>query len=273
MRPSISEITGKGSGLPNRYITHATEGWGKTSFGAQTPKPVFVQIGGETGLETLIDAGRLPEVPHFPAVQSWDDLLGSVETLTIDKHPYRTLVLDTMNGAETLCHQYICTRDFNGDWGSKGFGSYNKGYEVSLPEWAAFLGKLDRLRSERKMTIFLLCHTKVKPFKNPEGPDYDRYQPDVHEKTWGLSHKWADCVLFGNFETTVQVDKVDAKKGKGTGGAFRMMYTERHAAYDAKNRLGLPGEIEMGDSPAEAWENFMTAVKAGRELPKQEVAQ
>jgi AAA domain len=180
--------------------------------------------------------------------------------------------VDTLNGAEALCHQYICARDFSGEWGSKGFGSYNKGYEVSLPEWGAFLQRLDRLRLERKMTIFLLCHTKVKPFKNPEGPDYDRYQPDVHEKTWGLSHKWSDCVLFGNFEITVQVDKADAKKGKGTGGAFRLMFTERHAAYDAKNRLGLPGEIEMGGSPAEAWANFMAAVKAGRELPKTEVA-
>ena len=126
------------------------------------------------------------------------------------------------------------------------------------------LGQLDRLRTERKMTVLLLCHTRVRPFRNPEGPDYDRYQPDVHEKTWGLSHKWADCVLFGNFETTVQVDKADAKKGKGTGGACRLMYTERHAAYDAKNRLGLAPEIEMGSSPAEAWANFLGAIKAGR---------
>jgi hypothetical protein len=263
-RPAISEVTGKGGGLPHRYILHATEGWGKTSFGAQTPKPVFLQTGGETGLETLIDAGRLPEVAHFPAVQTWEDLLGAIETLTVEEHPFRTLVLDTLNGAESLCHSFICARDFAGEWGNKGFGTYNKGYEVSLPEWSGLLGKLDRLRAERKMTVLLLCHTRVRPFRNPEGPDYDRYQPDVHEKTWGLSHKWADCVLFGNFEVTVQVDKADAKKGKGTGGACRLMYTERHAAYDAKNRLGLTPEIEMGSSPSEAWTNFLGAIKAGR---------
>lgn len=254
----------KGSGLPNRYILHAVEGWGKTSLGAQTPSPIFIQTGGETGLETLIDAGRLPEVPHFPAVKTWDELLGCIETLTQDEHPFRTVVIDTLNGAESLCHNFVCHRDFSDDWGNKGFTSYNKGYEVSLPEWAKLLGELDRLRITRKMTVFCLCHTKVKPFKNPEGPDYDRYQPDVHEKTWGVSHKWADVVLFGNFDVTVHVDKADAKKGKGTGGNIRMMYTERHAAYDAKNRLGLPVEIEMGDSAAEAWSNFMAAVKSGR---------
>jgi AAA domain len=272
-RPSISEITGKGSGLPNRYILHATEGWGKTSLGAQTPKPIFIQTGAETGLETLIDAGRLEETSHFPAAQTWEDVLGSIETLRVEDHPFRTVVLDTMNGAESLCHQFICHRDFGDDWGNKGFASYGKGYEVALPEWSRFLNALDRLRIERKMTIFVLCHTKVKPFKNPEGPDFDRYQPDVHEKTWSLSHKWADAVLFGNFEVTVAVDKADAKRGKGMGGKIRMMYTERSAAYDAKNRLGLPTEIEMGESPAEAWEVFMAAIKAGRQIQKQEAVQ
>ena len=270
-RPSLSLVTTKGNGFPNRYILHAVEGWGKTSFGAQTPKPIFLQTGGETGLETLIDAGRLPDTAHFPAIQTWEELLGAIETLRVEEHPYRTLVGDTLNGAETLCHRFICDRDFGGEWGNKGFGSYNKGYEVALPEWMNFLNALDRLRSERKMTILWLCHTKVKPFRNPEGADYDRYQPDIHEKTWGPSHKWADCVLFGNFEITVQVDKADAKKGKGTGGTYRLMYTERHAAYDAKNRLGLPSEIEMGESAPEAWANFLKAVKEGRQAV-QEVA-
>lgn len=269
-RPSLALVSTKGNGLPNRYILHAVEGWGKTSFGAQTPKPIFIQTGGETGLETLIDSGRLPETSHFPAIQSWEDLLGTIETLRLEEHPFRTLIGDTLNGAEALCHRFICDRDFGGEWGNKGFGSYNKGYEVALPEWMGFLNALDRLRAERKMTVLWLCHTKVKPFRNPEGADYDRYQPDIHEKTWGLSHKWADCVLFGNFEITVQVDKADAKKGKGSGGTYRILYTERHAAYDAKNRLGLPSEIEMGESPGEAWQNFLKAVKDGRQV--QEVA-
>lgn len=192
----------------------------------------------------------------------------------MDEHPYRTLVGDTLNGAEQLCHRFICDRDFDGDWGNKGFASYKTGYEVALPEWTRFLNALDKLRVEKKMTIMWLCHTKVKPFKNPTGADYDRYQPDVHEKTWSLSHKWADCVLFGNFEVSVKTDKADSKKGKATGGNYRMMYTQRDAAWDAKNRLGLPEEIEMGSSPQEAWKNFMEAIKQGKELPKaQEVTQ
>lgn len=250
-------------------MIHALEGWGKTSFGAQAPAPIFIQSRGETGLETLIDAGQLADTPHFPEMPAWGDLLAGIEFLRDEQHEYRTLVVDTVNGCERLCHEHVCHRDFSDDWTDKGFMGYMRGYEVSLADWRKFLNLLDELRAARRMNIILLCHTRVRPFRNPEGPDYDRYAPDMHEKTWSLTHKWADCVLFGNFDVTLTAiqgnTKTGVTKGKGTGGQIRLLHTERHAAYDAKNRLGLPAEIEMGDSPAQAWQNYIAAVKAARE--------
>ena len=273
-RLSLSDVTGKGSGLPNRYILHAVEGWGKTSFGAQTPKPIFLQARGETGLETLIDNGQLPDVPHFPEVQTWSETLGAIDALLNEEHGYKTLCMDTLNGFERLCHEHVCARDFKSDWTDGGFMGYQRGFEVSLADWRELLGKLDALRLQKRMAIMLLCHTKVATFKNPEGPDFDRYQPDMTNKTWSLSHKWADVVLFGNFEVTVDGGKTGdkPKKGKGAGGQQRMLYAERHASYDAKNRLGLPVEIEMGGSSPEAWANFVVALKAGRENGKEQAA-
>jgi hypothetical protein len=130
---------------------------------------------------------------------------------------------------------------------------------------------LDELRAARRMTIFMLAHTKVKPFKNPTGPDYDRYMPDMHEKTWGLTHKWLDATFFGNFEVVVQMASKTSditKKGKGTGGTARMLYTQRTAAYDAKNRFGLPEEIEMGESSSEAFTNLTTEIKNSKTTPE-----
>lgn len=194
--------------------------------------------------------------------------MGITETLLNDPHDYMTIAIDTANGVERLCHEYVCGRDFQGEWGDKGFGSYQKGPEVALADWRAFLSNLDRLRLERKMTVVLLFHTKVATFRNPEGPDFDRYQPDVDKRTWSLTVKWADVILFGNFESSVsgvrENKKTGEKKGKGEGGQDRILYTVRHAAYDAKNRLGLPPEIEMGNSPAQAFSAFKEAVKEGR---------
>lgn len=261
---SLSDIQSKSEATPNRYGLHAREGWGKTSFGAQTPKPIFLQTRGETGLDTLIANHQLPETPHFPEIQSWEDLKEAIRILTHEEHPYRTLVIDTVNGAERLCYEHVCQREFGGDWGNAGFTGYMRGYEVAQADWRMFLNDLDELRHAKRMTIFLLIHTKIKTFKNPQGADYDRWSPDMHEKCWGLTLKWLDCVLFGNFETAIKTDKAGDKKGKAAAASFRMLYTQHQAAFDAKNRFGLPEEIDMGNSPAEAWANFSAALKQGR---------
>jgi hypothetical protein len=261
---TLGEITGKGSGLPNRYLVHGCEGCGKTSFAAYTPRPIFIQTKGETGLDTLIDSGQLPETPHFPEIMSFGVAFQAIEWLIEQPHEYGTLVIDTLNGLERLCHEEVCRRDFNGDMTDRGFMGYMRGYEVSLVDWRNLLSALDMLREKRRMAIVCLCHTKVKPFRNPVGADYDRYAPDMHDKTWGLSHKWADAVLFIQYET-FNTEKDSKKKGKAVGGQTRIMCTEHHAAYDAKNRMGLPGEIEMGNSASEAWGNFKTALVAAKQ--------
>ena len=269
-RLSLADVTSKGKGLPSRLILHGVEGVGKSSFAAFAPLPIFMMARGETGLETLIDSGRLHDVPHFPEIGSWEDLIGGIETLIHEQHTYKTLVIDTLNGAERLCHESVCARLFNNDWGKQGFTSYQQGFEASLADWRQLLFLLDQLREQKRMAIICLCHSKVKTFKNPEGADFDRYAPDMHDKTWGLTHKWSDIVLFAKFETIVTGGSVPegsvkaGKKGKGVGGQTRMMFSERHASYDAKNRNGLPEEIEMGDSGKAAWSNFLTALKSGK---------
>ena len=212
-------------------------------------------------METLIDNGRLGDVAHFPECATFGDLLGAIEALTVDEHSYRTLVIDTLNGAEELCHDAVCKRDFGGKRANDGFAAYGKGPEVALADWRVLLSALDRLRSQRKMSIVCLCHAKIAPFKNPEGEDYDRYRPTLHDKTWGLTLKWSDAALFVNFETFTEKDGLRAK---GRGGQQRVMYTERRAAFDSKNRHGLAPEILLGNSAAEAWAAFSAALKEGR---------
>jgi hypothetical protein len=145
------------------------------------------------------------------------------------------------------------------------------GGQVALADWRQFLAQLDAIRLKHKMTIVVLSHARVSTFKNPEGPDYDRFQPDVTPKTWSLTHKWADAVLFWNFEVQVaQVQenrKAQTKKGKLIG-QNRILYTQNAGAYDAKNRLGLPLEIDMGNSPQEAWLALKTAIIAARKHPQ-----
>lgn len=236
------------------------------------PRPYFLMARGETGLETLMDSRQIKDVDHYPELMKWNTVLDVVDMLATEEHKFGTLVMDALGGFERLCHEYVCKRDFcsaerpDGDWGDKGFQGYMRGYDIALADWRTLLSKLDTLREKKRMAIIVIAHTKVTAFKNPEGLDYDRYEPDMHRKTWGLTHKWADIVLFANYLTVVD-DKATISKttGKGKGGTSRVLYTERTAAYDAKNRCGLHDEIDMGSSAAEAWTNFITAIKTAKE--------
>jgi hypothetical protein len=265
---NMADITSEGKPLPGRFGLYGNVGFGKTSLAAYAPSPIFLETKGETGLETLIAAGQLPATPHFPELKTWGELLSAVSFLKAEPHTFRSLVIDTANGAEKLMHEHVCARDFGGDWGDTGFASYQKGYDVALADWRLLLNALDELRISRGMTIFLLFHSRVKTFRNPNGADYDRYSPEMHEKTWALTKGWLDNILFGNFEVLVKTGNKTTeagKKGKASEVSHRILYTNSdNPTYDAKNRLGLPDEIEMGDGPEEGWNNLATAIKAAR---------
>lgn len=233
---------------------------------AHIPGVVFLTDDKEDGITTLKTSGLVPsEIPQFPAVTSWQETLDALEALRSGEHKYRALAADALGGFERLMHEEVCRRDFEGDWTDKGFMGYMRGYEVALADWRRFLNALDRLRDERGMSIFLLAHAKVAPYRNPDGPDYDRYAVDLHHKTWAITHRWADVCLFANYNVTFSRGDATKKKAKAIGGQQRVLYTEHTAAWDAKNRHNLPDEIEMGSSGQEAWLNFTTALKAGRE--------
>lgn len=262
-RNYLAELSSASKPRPTAAVFYGPPGIGKTSFGAAIPGRVFLIDDKEDGINTL-KSSRLvqADIPVFPAVSNWADVLGTIDALATGEHAHKCLVVDTIGGLERLCHEHVCRVEFNGEWGDRGFGSYQKGYEVSLAHWREMLNGLDRLRTDKGMSIMLLGHSIVKPYKNPSGADYDRYQPDVHPKTWAITHKWADLVLFGNYfvETTKE-----GGRAKGKGGQDRIMYTEYTAAYEAKNRHALPNEISMGTSGNAAWANLITALKTAKE--------
>ena len=256
--PRLANLTP--TAKPPRIVLNAVEGFGKTSCAAHADDSAILMAAGETGYETLLQAGRVPSVLTV-TIGLWSDLLGVLDALIDKPLGIKTLALDAIGGFERLCHQHVCDRDFRGDWGEKGFLGYNKGYELSVTEWLKLLVRLDRLRDEHNIGILLLSHCKVKMFKNPLGEDYDRYISDVHEKTWGSTHKWADAVLFGNFFTVIEKNRPADKRGKGVGGVDRVLYTEHRDAFDAKNRFGLPPVLDIPDDPTQIWTTISQAIR------------
>lgn len=245
--------------LPPRIVLNAVEGWGKTTAGSQCPKPAILQADSETGYQMLLQAGLVERIDCATST-SWPQTLATLDAMIAAPKAHNSLVLDALNGFERQCQQYVCAESFKGDWGEKGFGGYQRGFELTSIEWIKLLARLDLLRSTHKMMILLLSHCKIRPFKNPEGPDFDRYASNVHEKVWDATKQWADAVLFGNFFTAVASDDPKQRKGKGKGGDQRVLYAVRSAAYDAKNRMGMEAILEIPDDYTQVWATIETAM-------------
>lgn len=246
--PSFARLAPKP--IAPRIALLGVEGWGKTSIGVNAPGAAIIMARGETGYVTLVNAGRVPVV-NSTVAESWEGLLALLDQIAADPAGIQTLVLDALGGLERLCHEHVCNRDFGGNWGADGFSSFMKGYDQSINDWIGFLGKLDRI-NERGVAVWLLSHVGVRNFKNPIGPDFDRYEAACHSKTWGVTHRWADAVLFANFRTITNKAKGEMRT-KGIGGTDRVVYTERRDAWDAKNRFGMPEEIDIPGDAAEAY--------------------
>src|SRR3954469_20593685 len=82
---SLSDTVTTGNKLPSRVVLHGVEGVGKTSFAAAAPKPYFLMARGETGLETLIDSGRVGSIAHAPELRTWNETQDIIEALRTEE--------------------------------------------------------------------------------------------------------------------------------------------------------------------------------------------
>jgi hypothetical protein len=247
-RMSLAAVSKGNTNQPLRVLLYGTDGVGKTTFGVSAPKSVFITS--ESGLVNF------PHHPRFPAPESWAEIHDAIRALTNDPHEYQTLVIDSLDWAEPLCWRYLCEQDGvkSIELVAKGYG---KGYLAAVDEWRGLLAALERLSAKRGMHIVLLAHSQVKPFKNPTGDDYDRYQIKLNDKAAGLIREWCDAVLFANHEVGLKTDD-RTKRVKGVTTKSRLIYTTHAATWEAKNRYNLPEELPL------SWDEFFDAVQAGR---------
>jgi hypothetical protein len=158
---------------------------------------------------------------------------------------FKTLVIDTVDWAEMLCIESVCSQ--HNKKGIEDFG-YGNGFVYSKEEFGRFLNKLSDV-IEAGINVVLTAHSQIVKFEQPdEMGAYDRYQLKLGKKTSSqtapLVKEWADMVLFMNYKTFSVSTDDKGKKHKGQGGV-RTIYATHHPAWDAKNRHGLPDEFPM----------------------------
>lgn len=216
-----------------KVVVYGPEGIGKSTFASQFPEPLFSDTEGST---------KQLDIKRFDKPETWQALIAQAEFVR-DTKPCKTYVIDTVDWAEQLCLAHICTA--YDKKGIEDFG-YGNGYVYEKEEFSKFLTLLEQIVSAG-VNVVLTAHAQLRKFEQPdEMGAYDRWELKLGKKTGSqispLIKEWADMVLFANYKIiAVQADD-NGKKFKAQGGK-RIMHTQHHPCWDAKNRFGLAEEL------------------------------
>lgn len=233
-------------------------GVGKTTWAAAAPDPIFLFTEeGQGGL----DVARFEPRENDPVLQSWTELIECLSALHQQDHPYRTVVIDSIDFAEPMLWSHTAQK--HGQESIESFG-YGKGYVFAADEARIMLQWLDALRNDRGMAIVLICHCETVKFEDPTAETYDTYDLRTHKRLTALIDHWSDAVLFANYRTSVVKDKegFNKERKRAVGVGERILFTEKRPAFRAKNRYGLPPELPL------SWQAFQDGIVRPEEQPQ-----
>lgn len=215
---------------PARVVLYGTEGIGKSTLASQFPKALVLDT--EDGTCRL-DVARV-QCPD------WVTLEAAILELGRDSQGFQSIVIDSADWMERAIIESILRKGNKRSIEDFGFG---KGYTILAEHVARVLASADGLVAAGLNVVFV-AHSKVQRTSPPDETDgYDRYELKLTKQVSPLLREWADALLFCNYRTKL-VEGSDGRM-KAQGGKERVMYAERAAAWDAKNRFGLPAEMPM----------------------------
>ena len=221
-------ITGK-QFTPVKGILYGVEGIGKTTFAARWPKPLFLDVERGSG---QMDVARV--VPG-----TYAEFKDCIRQLIADGQGFRTLVIDSADWLETMMIKHICA-EANIASIEKYEKGYGKGWNKLAEDWSTLLDRLDMIRTKQGMNILFVAHSRIKRYEPADDSGHDRYTLTLAEKSADVLKKWSDLTLFVKYDTfTVE----EGGKVKVKGGDKRVMYSQYHPCWDAKNRYGIPDKM------------------------------
>lgn len=217
-----------------KCVIYGAEGIGKSTLGSQFPEPVFIDL--EEGTSHM-DVARVEDIP-----QNFTSLITLIKEVAAEPS-IKTLVLDTADKAEQLAIADVCKNKSVKSIEDIGYG---KGYTFAADNVSKLLEALDAVVMAGK-NVCVLAHAQMRKFEQPdEMGAYDRWELKLSKKSAPLLKEWADILLFCNYKTMLVTD--DSTKSKKARGGKRVMYATHNPCWDAKNRFGLPKQMDMNFS-------------------------
>ena len=199
-------------------------------------------------------ANKIAGVKAVGGVECWSDLRDALHQADLWTS-HETIIIDSASVAQRYAEKFTIetVKHEKGHFvkSVEGYG-YGKGFQFVLETFWLLLADLDAHRRAGR-NVILVCHATTSMAPNPEGEDYLRYEPDLHQppKTGRIRDavkNWCDHMLFISYDKVVQ-------DGKAVGAGTRTIYPQEMPWFWAKSRtLADPIPYEKGSD--EVWKQL-----------------
>ncbi|MCG3180463.1 MAG: hypothetical protein BIFFINMI_02824 [Phycisphaerae bacterium] len=201
-------------------LTYGPPKIGKSTFASRFPNAIFFEC--EPGLNEL----EVFKVPTY----NWDDFLAACTLVSAGDHPFKTIVVDTVDNAFKFCSDHINKKhgvEYEGDL------DHGKGWAFVKNEWHRVLTRLASL----PYGLILISHAVDKQIKT-RTEEYSKSQPSLPDRARGVVLGLVDMILF--------CDTVSRKTKDGQLVVERVIRTKPSPAYEAGDRTGrLPDVLPL----------------------------
>jgi len=213
-------------------IVYGPPGVGKTTFGANTRKPIIVDC--ENGC-AHVTCDRTPYLPDWPAVQQW------LAALAGGGHDYGTVVVDSVDWLLRRAEEHVSGVDgtpvgmkqtLNRSHGGYGNGKQvlrNYVYQYLLPT-------LDRMVNSG-IAVVLLAHATRRDITTIDGVTFEKSAPEIHSDLVNTMIEWSDFVGAARI----------------TGQTRELVLCETNQLL-AKNRYGITAPLPL------SWQALLGAI-------------
>lgn len=230
-----------------RILLYGPGGIGKTTLASYMPNPLFIDL--QSGTSHIDWIARVD-------VDSWDLLRAAVRDANL-WGSFDTLVIDTLTDAQRMAASWVCANVLDkGDVKRDSLEkyAYGGGPQLHADTFRTLLPDLDRVRAAGKHVV-LIAHDIVDKVPNPNGENFQRYEPDLYQSGTGKNTsnirsavvQWVDHVLAIQYDVAV----IDGNKARGSGS--RTIYPNPLPSHLAKSRVASdPIPYDLSD-PTAIW--------------------
>lgn len=210
-----------------KLMLYGLSGVGKSSLASKLKKPVFLDF--EGGLNYL-GVDRTPQYTDLDTF--YKDLNSLYRKAEAGKREYDTIVIDSVDWLVRKIVEKAAGIDKHNltETLNRSNGGYGNGKQVLENQIRTMLLPFLVLLNKQGYGICLVAHADRKDLMDADGVDVERVTPKIDVNTMNVFVEWCDNVFYL----------------KNINGE-RYLVLEGNDSVLAKNRLGLTGEVKLGD--------------------------